>query len=144
MNAFDSPNISLEYGSNPADLQILIEAVTIVEGILSTSGFTLGNTSLYRPLKPVKNDSLLLDLVKSRVQTAYQLGGSAAMLPQNLGGVVNSNLVVYGTSNLRVIDSSIIPLLPASNLQALVYAVAEKVCLSLESLLDVAKFVIGS
>lgn len=32
------------------------------------------------------------------------------MLPQASGGVVDTKLLVYGTSNLRVVDASIIPL----------------------------------
>lgn len=49
------------------------------------------------------------------------------MASQDLGGVVDSNLLVYGTSNLRVVDASIMPLIVGANLQATVYAVAEKV-----------------
>lgn len=32
------------------------------------------------------------------------------MQPQANGGVVDTHLVVYGTSNLRVVDASIMPL----------------------------------
>lgn len=51
------------------------------------------------------------------------------MLPQDLGGVVDANLLVYGTDNVRVVDSSIFPLVPTAHLSAVVYAVAEKVSL---------------
>lgn len=41
------------------------------------------------------------------------------------GIVVDSRLRVYGCSNLRVSDASIVPVIPSSNLQATVYGVAE-------------------
>jgi choline dehydrogenase-like flavoprotein len=52
--------------------------------------------------------------------------GTAAMMPQKLGGVVDAELRVYGTQGLRVVDASIFPLIPSTHLQATVYAVAEK------------------
>ncbi len=52
--------------------------------------------------------------------------GSCAMMPEELGGCVSDQLLVYGTQRLSVIDASIIPLIPATHLQATMYAVAEK------------------
>jgi choline dehydrogenase len=49
------------------------------------------------------------------------------MLPLELGRVVDTDLLVYGTSNLRVVDAGIFPLLPGSHIGAAIYAVAEKV-----------------
>jgi len=49
------------------------------------------------------------------------------MLPLDLGGLVDTNLLVYGTSNLRVVDSGMFPLLPGSHIGAAVYAISEKV-----------------
>jgi choline dehydrogenase-like flavoprotein len=48
------------------------------------------------------------------------------MLPRESGGVVDSRLRVYGTSNVRVVDASIFPLQISAHIQATVYAVAEK------------------
>lgn len=48
------------------------------------------------------------------------------MQPRRLGGVVDPELKVYGTANLRVIDASIFPLIPGSHTQATTYAVAER------------------
>ena len=51
---------------------------------------------------------------------------TAAMLPQKLGGVVDSNLTVYGTSNVRVVDASVVPLQVCGHLASTLYAIAEK------------------
>jgi len=42
-------------------------------------------------------------------------------------GVVDAQLKVYGTANLRVCDASIIPMGLGTHLQSTVYAIAEKV-----------------
>jgi choline dehydrogenase-like flavoprotein len=52
--------------------------------------------------------------------------GTCAMMPREDGGVVDASLKVYGTANLRIVDASIFPLLPRGNIEATVYAVAEK------------------
>ena len=48
------------------------------------------------------------------------------MMPKELGGVVDNRLKVHGTTNLRVCDASIFPIQVRGNIQATVYAVAEK------------------
>ncbi|KAF5867956.1 putative glucose-methanol-choline oxidoreductase protein [Botrytis fragariae] len=58
--------------------------------------------------------------------TAYHNCGTAAMLPKEKGGVINDKLMVHGTSNLRMVDASIFPLIPRGNIQSSVYAVVEK------------------
>lgn len=52
--------------------------------------------------------------------------GSVPMLPREDGGAVGPDLVVYGTSNVRVVDSSIIPIQLSAHLSSSVYGIAEK------------------
>jgi len=61
------------------------------------------------------------------MQTEYHPAGTCAMMPLELGGVVSPELLLYRTSNLRIVDSSIILVLPGAHLQAVVYGIAEKV-----------------
>lgn len=44
------------------------------------------------------------------------------MLPQHLGGVVDSNFLVHGTTNVRVADMSIWPLVSKYNMITLLHA----------------------
>lgn len=48
------------------------------------------------------------------------------MLPREKDGVVDASLRVYGIEGLRVVDASAIPLVSTANLQATVYAFAER------------------
>ncbi|KAI9738402.1 MAG: hypothetical protein M1834_008905 [Cirrosporium novae-zelandiae] len=52
--------------------------------------------------------------------------GTAAMMAKELGGVVDSKLVVYGTSNVRVVDASVLPFQVCGHLSSTLYAIAEK------------------
>jgi choline dehydrogenase-like flavoprotein len=52
---------------------------------------------------------------------------SCSMLKRELGGVVDSELRVYGVKGLRVVDASIMPMIIGSHTSSTVYAVAEKV-----------------
>jgi choline dehydrogenase-like flavoprotein len=48
------------------------------------------------------------------------------MMPRDLGGVVDNTLKVYGTSNVRVVDASVMPFQISGHLTASIYAIAEK------------------
>ncbi|EPS33801.1 hypothetical protein PDE_08763 [Penicillium oxalicum 114-2] len=69
--------------------------------------------------------SIVNDL-RGEALPAHHACGTAAMLPKEAGGVVDQNLIVYGTKNLRIVDASIFPLIPLANPLATVYAVAER------------------
>lgn len=48
------------------------------------------------------------------------------MLPKEAGGVVDSELFVYGISNVRVVDAGIFPFQVSGHPSSTVYAVAER------------------
>ena len=53
--------------------------------------------------------------------------GTAAMVPREIGGVVDPWLKVYGMKNLHVVDASVIPLQLGATPMSTIYAIAEKV-----------------
>lgn len=61
------------------------------------------------------------DYIKSFAGTEFHTIGSCAMLPKSKGGVVSPELKVYGTSNIRVVDLSILPIQISAHPQSTVY-----------------------
>ena len=56
----------------------------------------------------------------------HEGGVTCSMMREELGGVVDERLMVYGTKNLRVCDASILPIIPRGNILTAIYAFAEK------------------
>ena len=52
--------------------------------------------------------------------------GTCAMMAREMGGVVDHDLRVYGTKNVRVVDASVLPLEIDGHLTSTLYAVAER------------------
>lgn len=129
---FTPPIIDPRYGSNPLDISILQAAIAFNTRLLSTPSLsTLEPVQVYPPSGAT--EAQVETWIDTKLQTEYHPAGTCAMMPFELGGVVSPELLVYGTRNLRVVDSSVMPMLPAAHLQAVVYGVAEKVRLFLLS-----------
>lgn len=123
---FASPLIDSRYFSNPLDLQILVDAFKYTREVRATEALQSIQTVEVFPGESVSTDDEIEAFILQNINTENHHGGTAAMLPRNLGGVVDSELKVYGVVGLRVVDASMMPMLPAAHLQATVYAVAEK------------------
>ena len=66
------------------------------------------------------------EYVRRTATSMWHPTSTCSMLPREKGGVVDDRLRVYGTRNVRVVDASMMPLIPRANTQATIYAVAEK------------------
>lgn len=124
------PDIDPKYFSHPADLEIMARHVQELEKLRNTKElepFLKPNGKRNHPdafhigyLEGAKK------YVLDTATTTYHTCGTVAMLPKEKGGVVDKNLKVYGTNNLRIVDASIFPLIPRGNIMSTVYAVAER------------------
>ncbi|RDB27735.1 L-sorbose 1-dehydrogenase [Hypsizygus marmoreus] len=82
-----------------------------------------------RPNQPGANTTSLEDwddFSREWCISVWHPVGSTSMAPREIGGVLDPKLVVYGTSNLRVVDAGAMPINVAAHTAATVYAMAEK------------------
>ncbi|KAJ5230320.1 hypothetical protein N7489_011028 [Penicillium chrysogenum] len=125
----DKPIYDPNLLSHPLDLEIMARQLQFAERIAETAPFSaLLKAGKRMPVNTADLSDLehAKDVVMDRLYTCFHPAGSCAMLPREIGGVVDSELKVYGTKNMRVVDASVFPLEPSGNIQATVYAVAER------------------
>lgn len=122
---FDAmPTVNPGFLSNELDLEILARHVQTLHELPTSDSlknfFQQTESSKPPDLEEIKNK------LRASALMAHHTCGTTAMLPRSDGGVVDQDLKVYGTTNLRVVDASVFPLIPHANPMATVYAVAEK------------------
>lgn len=126
-NVFDGVNADVGFLRNPLDVAILTEGVRFARKVAATSAIQELEPVEIVPGRNVTSDSDLETFIRSTAGTLYHPAGSCKLGARESGGVVDHSLRVYGIQGLRVVDASVIPLLPAAHLMTTVYAIAEKV-----------------
>lgn len=111
---------------HPTDLKILIAAYKKTQQLLSTAPFA--SIGVTRVANAGTENEIEIELRNGTYSSWQHPVGTLAMMTRKLGGVVDPRLCVYGVKGLRVVDASIMPIIPASHTSSTVYAVAEKVC----------------
>ena len=118
---YTPPKIDACFFSHPLDVELMARHVQKLQQIPALPEL---QHFFQPPAAPTDLETTKASLHES-AQIAHHACGAAAMLPREAGGVVDQELVVYGTKNLRVVDASVFPLIPHGNPVATVYAVAE-------------------
>ncbi|KAF8177943.1 hypothetical protein K438DRAFT_1844945 [Mycena galopus ATCC 62051] len=126
-NPTGNPTIDLGLFENEIDLEIMVEGLKFIKKLIAQP--SLRDDAGARAVAPsadITSDEGIKDYARRVCSTSFHPVGTASMLPREEGGVVDSNLMVYGTANLRVADASIIPVHISAHPMATVYAIAEK------------------
>ncbi|KIM67333.1 GMC oxidoreductase [Scleroderma citrinum Foug A] len=108
------------------DLQVFVELVKFGRKVARTSPLREVLASPLKEVNPgpdVVTDEQIGNFIKSYCGTTYHAVGTLSMLPKEKGGVVDTELKVYGTSNIRVADLSIVPLHIAAHTMTTAYAI---------------------
>lgn len=125
-STFDMPDATPAYLANPLDIALLKEGLTFARRVWATDAVASLSPVEVSPGANVTSDADIESWIRNNIATLYHPAGSCKMGLREEGGVVDTDLKVYGTSNLRVVDASVIPLLPATHIMTAVYGVAEK------------------
>ncbi|CAI7624866.1 unnamed protein product [Penicillium discolor] len=121
------PNINLNYFNNDLDIIALREGIRYTYDVLKNGpGFKDIIEDEYPWEMPLHDDKLMKTTVLDRSQTSFHPCGTARLSKNIQQGVVDPNLKVHGIKNLRVIDASVIPVIPDCRIQNSVYMVGEK------------------
>jgi choline dehydrogenase-like flavoprotein len=121
--ASDYPIINPNYYSVPFDVKVATAGTSYLRKIAAAPQYAaLFGTEVV----PGQGVDLQNYTTTVGFGTEFHPIGSVSMLPKDEGGVVDSSLKVYGTSNVRVVDASIIPLHISAHLQGTTYGIAEK------------------
>ncbi|KAF2827279.1 alcohol oxidase [Ophiobolus disseminans] len=129
-DALAKPIIDHKYLSDSLDLELHARQVRYLETLATAKPMA----ALLKPGGKRNHPDAFIgdDLEKAKKfsavggSTNWHSSGTCAMAPKESGGVVDAQFRVYGTEGLRVVDASVFPFVPQSNLQSMVYAVAER------------------
>lgn len=124
-NAFDHPRINPNYFVEDLDLTILREGFKLIRELSQQSPMKDVIDFETVPGDRVQSNEDWENWIRSTAGTEYHPSSTCAMLPREDGGVVDENLKVYGTSNLRVVDASVTPIAMSCHLESVVYGLAE-------------------
>lgn len=121
------PRIDLNFLSNDLDIIALREGIRFAYDILTKGdGFKDIVVAQYPWDMPLDNDELMKTSIQDRVQTSFHPTGTNRLSKSIDQGVVDPRLKVHGVGQLRVIDASVIPVIPDCRPQNSIYAIGEK------------------
>jgi choline dehydrogenase-like flavoprotein len=124
-----APIIDPRYLSYPLDVEIMAWCLQFTEKIAETEplkSLLKPGGKRNHPTAYMEDLEAARDYARTTASTSFHPVSTCAMLPREKVGVVNERLIVYGTTNLRVVDASVMVIIPRGNIQSSVYAIAER------------------
>lgn len=123
-NPFDLPSINPNFLDSDFDIFALREAVRTIRRFAKAPVWSDYILSL---VDTATTNQELDQFIRSTAITVSHGVGTSAMSPKGADyGVTDPDLRVKKVSDLRVVDASVLPLIPAGHTQAPTYAVAER------------------
>ncbi|KAL2812959.1 hypothetical protein BJX63DRAFT_395323 [Aspergillus granulosus] len=129
----DSPIIDPRWFSNPGDLEVGIAAFRRSRELMATrsvSQVVIGEEQY--PGLDVQTDEEIIEFLRNASNTVHHACCTAAMgRSDDPNAVVDIDGRVFGVSNLRIVDASIMPFLTPGHPISILYGLAEKIAESI-------------
>ena len=124
----DEPVVDLNYLAHAHDMALFRKAIRFTRRLkdaIAARGYRIADY-----IVPDSDADADVDaFIRRTCQTSYHYSSTCRMAPEDDadgGGVVDDELRVYGVENLRVADTSILPRVLGTHLQAPAVAIGEK------------------
>jgi choline dehydrogenase-like flavoprotein len=121
----DKPSIRANYLTAPSDVRVMLEAAKLARTITVTRPFADLVEEELAPGPATRTDDDFLDYLRTAGTTVYHPCGTNRMGTDERA-VVDTELRVRGVEGLRVVDASVFPLVPSSNIHPAVLMTAER------------------
>ncbi|KAI5242584.1 alcohol oxidase [Aureobasidium subglaciale] len=125
-NSFDLPTVEPSYFGHPLDLQLQTLATKQAHEVYSTAPLVDMVTEYVLPASIPADYAGWEKFVKNTFTSVWHPIATLSMMKEEMGGVVDNKLKVYGISNVRVVDASVLPVQLSAHLSSSLYGIAEK------------------
>jgi choline dehydrogenase len=129
-SSWDHPKIEPSYFGHPFDLSVQLAAAQQSREIFQTAPLAQHVRSELSPgfdaVPQDAADEVWEEWVKGTFTSVWHYIATLGMMKEELGGVVDCRLKVYGIRNVRVVDASVLPIQLSAHLSSSLYGIAEK------------------
>ncbi|KAJ8078272.1 hypothetical protein PM082_000478 [Marasmius tenuissimus] len=120
------PLVDPAYWSHPLDVASHVAGIQFARKMMNSPPLDSILEGEFEPGTDKEKDTDVEEWLKSKATADNHPVGTMAMLPKELGGVVDTSLKIYGIENVRVVDASIIPFPISAHIMSTVYMIGEK------------------
>lgn len=129
-SSWDHPEIEASYFGHQFDLDVQLAATKQSREVFQTeplASLVRAETFPGPEIVPQgAEDEVWEQWVKATFTSVWHYIATLGMMKEELGGVVDSRLKVYGIENVRAVDASVLPIQLSAHLSSSLYGIAEK------------------
>jgi choline dehydrogenase len=135
-SSWDHPEIEPSYFGHPFDLSVQLAAAQQSREIFQTRPLAQHvRSEIFPGLHDVPQgagDEVWEEWVKGTFTSVWHYIATLGMMKEELGGVVDCRLRVYGVKNVRAVDASVLPIQLSAHLSSSLYGIAEKAAMMIK------------